>query len=129
MQNKKKQLAYIGVMVACLGVMAWIWLPYFFPKTSPVDQAIIAENLNPGFLSNDGQAVSSSSSGVSSTLPFGETFDTSIFNDVRFKALIAPEPLSLSQDELGRDNPFLAPGADSQSTVLENSTTTIPATQ
>lgn len=129
MENKKKQMAYIGVMMACLGIMAWIWVPKLFPKTSVIDSAVIAEKMNLEASNIAGKTVPSDIPKASSVLPFGETFNTSIFDDARFKALVTPQPLTLSPEELGRDNPFLAPSADSQYFVSTSTATTTSVTQ
>lgn len=119
MENKKKQIGYVVVFLACLLVMGWIWVPRFTQKPKAIESSVVASALN----------ISGSSAvpaRAGSLLPFGETFDTAILNDARFQALIAPKVLTLDPAELGRVNPFLPPETITFLVPSSSVTTTTP---
>ena len=93
-EDKKKQIIYIVIIVLSLGGTAWVWLGGGFFGGS--DLVILPPT---GF----------SSRADSQILPFGTKLDTTIFSDPRFKELKDIEPLTVSKEELGRLNPFIAP--------------------
>lgn len=104
MKNRKKQAIYVAVLLACWGVLGWIWIPKFTEKPVVVDSSVVSNALNV-----NGPAAATA--GAGSLLPFGEKFNTAVLKDARFQALIAPKILTLDPAELGRGNPFLPPEA------------------
>ena len=97
MENKKKQVGYFILIVGCLGIMVWIWIPRLTGKA--------ADNLPPVDTSvgiNDPAGL----------LPFGESFNASVMQDQRFMKLEPFNPLTVSTAELGRNNPFITPQPD-----------------
>lgn len=99
MENKKKQFIYIGVVIVCLGAIAWIWFGGGAGRATPPPVPAI---LNP--------LVSMSDS--SDALPYGTDFDLKLFEDERFSRLVPFRPLLVAPEELGRSNPFAKPGTD-----------------
>lgn len=102
MENKKKQLIYIGIMVVSLGVIAWLWLGSGSSSGPPAVGNVLTA-LTAGSSGNG----SLQSLDAITTLPYGKTFKTEVFSDPRFKELVAPPRLDVKKEELGRENPFL----------------------
>ncbi|MEK9181221.1 MAG: hypothetical protein AAB871_03230 [Patescibacteria group bacterium] len=104
MENKKKQLAYIGIIVVSLGAIAWLWLGQgMFGGDSAVDTNAVSNVLmSDGTASQNLQSLNSVT-----TLPYGKTIKTDIFSDPSFKELVVPPRLIVTPEELGRENAFL----------------------
>lgn len=132
MENKKKQLIYLGVMVVSVGVTIWMWTGGK-ASSPPVDSALMMKAMQ-GAVPGDG------GSGVSrGLLPNGTGFNTKILTEPSFKELVPGKPLDVKKEELGRDNPFSSPSAQFQTQPLNpdlssstlpflNSTSTVPTT-
>lgn len=125
MENKRKQLAYIGIMLVCFGVTYWMW---FGPKdgTMTIDPAKIEQAMQQsGALVPQNSGGSVIQPGTNEYLPYGSRFDIKILETEAYKNLITAPPLVVEDDELGRPNPFNTVGNDPISTSTPQ---TAPAT-
>jgi hypothetical protein len=97
-EDKKKQIIYIVIIVLCLGGAGWVWFGGSFGGS---------EELLP-------PALGGTSRPDSQILPFGSKLDITIFSDPRYKELKDMESLVITKEELGRSNPFLTPSSTAQ---------------
>jgi hypothetical protein len=109
-EDKKKQIIYIVVIVLCLGGTAWVWFGGGFSTGGSADVSSTAAVPNLA----GGAAPASLVGSDKSVLPFGTKFDLSLFSDARFKELKDTESLRVAPEELGRYNPFIAPTSTPQ---------------
>lgn len=106
MENKKKQMVYIAIIVVSFGVTAWLVFGSLFGGGEDTAD-LVTQHLSP----SSGDSVSGQSPAVgtpsSATLPYGTSFDFSIFSDERFLELVGQPKLQVSPSELGKNNAFI----------------------
>lgn len=103
MENKKKQLIYLGILGVCILIMGWVWFGPGVPSSgSALETSLLTDLTTPA--SGGG-------------LPYGTDFDLKILEDVRFKSLVPVSALQVTPEELGRVNPFLRLGSDIATTT------------
>ena len=110
-ENKKKNLWLIGVLVLSAGGI--IYLNFFMGNSrAPVPQTMIDQAFQNSPAPTGapvGSTTSPSPIGAAqlpSLLPYGDKIDTSIFQLDKYTVLRRPPSLSVSPDELGKENIF-----------------------
>lgn len=95
-ENKKKQMAYIAIILISLAFTGWMWLGRGQKTTQVIS-------------SPDNMPVTPASGISKGVLPFGTEFKVDIFSNPKYQVLVPNQKLEISASEIGRNNPFLAP--------------------
>jgi flagellar basal body-associated protein FliL len=99
--NDKKKKIYIAIISVCVVVTGVMLYMSFGGSSSPEVPAVLQQqpvvNNQPNSVKNGG---------VPSVFPSDTKFDTSIFESSRFKSLKPGKDITVSESELGRENPF-----------------------
>ncbi|MDP2932557.1 MAG: PsbP-related protein [bacterium] len=130
MEDKKKQMIYLALMLVSLGIMWWVWFGSS-NSTPKVQPAIVANAMNPKSATPTpavGTTQPTMPTGAvtpiglpasMSQLPYGTDINTGILEDERFRRLVSSDGVSVSPEELGRINPFMPPSSEQVSGLLQ----------
>ena len=91
--NKKRTTIEIILLVVSIGGIVFVYFTFLSPP--PDDGSIANQHASLG----DGTS-------QSELLPYGKTIDTTILEDESFRVLKASPPVSVSAEELGKDDLF-----------------------
>lgn len=109
--SKNKQIAYIVIIFLIVAVNAWII--FGTRSKAPKPSLEVLSKLS-------GDALFGQTSlGEKIYLPFGSELDDSVFSDERFLELVPADNISISQDDVGVDNPFVFGGATAEEGLTE----------
>lgn len=131
MEDKKKQMIYLAVMLVSLGIMWWIWFGGGGSPIPAVQPAPVVNMVAPTSTTST-PAVGMASSAIDagavmplglpaamSQLPYGTEINTGVLEDERFRRLVSADSLRVSPEELGRLNPFMPPSSEQSSGLLQ----------
>lgn len=130
MEDKKKQMIYLALMLVSLGIMWWVWFGSS-NSTPKVQPAVVANAMNPKSATPTpavgttqptiptGAVTPAGLPTSMSQLPYGTEINTGILEDERFRRLVSSDGLSVSPEELGRINPFMPPSSEQVSGLLQ----------
>ena len=91
--NKKRTTIEIILLIISLGGIVFVYFTFLSP---PPDEGSIANQ----------HASLEEGTSQSELLPYGKTIDTTILEDASFRTLKASPPVSVSVEELGKDDLF-----------------------